>query len=429
MLLCAALAPCEAAPAADLPPAGAGTAAYTHQRLDGNRVSQAVGGEHFAELELALDLEPAWLVALPRDAGSVWVVAHTDGSLHAALLSECRFRPATVRRRELSPGQPFMVRASRSGDIEIVADVLPDASRASHAVPIAGLEGSVAYVSTGGEVALRIEGRLHRIAVGALPDARLIGDGRGNLLVLGGASGRYAHGVLGDAIEATTINVIETRPAPRLARRIELPANVVVEGIAPMWVDLTGDGEREIVVTLSDAAEGARIVAFDGRGRRVAEGPAVGSGFRWRHQIALAPFGPSGEIELVAVRTPHIGGVVEFYALTGRRLDILASLGDYSSHRIGSANLDTAVAADVDADGRFELLSPTVNFDALAVIAHRAGGARESRRFAAGAAITTNIAAVAHANGRLAIGVGTRGPALRVWLAVRDEATGGPCRR
>ena len=87
----------------------------------------------------------------------------------------------------------------------------------------------------------------------------------------------------------------------------------VIEGIAPIWVDWNQDGEREIIVTLSDLANGAQVVVFNEQGKRIAEGPAIGQGYRWRHQIAVAPFGPNGEMELVDVLTPHLGGVVEFY--------------------------------------------------------------------------------------------------------------------
>ena len=77
-------------------------------------------------------------------------------------------------------------------------------------------------------------------------------------------------------------------------------------------------------------------------------GPAIGRGNRWRHQIAVAPFGPNGERELVDVLTPHIGGVVEFYRMVGDRIEIVATVPGFTSHVIGSRNLDLALAADAD---------------------------------------------------------------------------------
>lgn len=80
-------------------------------------------------------------------------------------------------------------------------------------------------------------------------------------------------------------------------RSVEIPAGfdgnqiVVLEGLSPIWVDLDGDGRREIIVTISDARLGARLVVFDEQGNRIASGPAIGQSHRWRHQLAVAPYG------------------------------------------------------------------------------------------------------------------------------------------
>ena len=63
------------------------------------------------------------------------------------------------------------------------------------------------------------------------------------------------------------------------------------------------------------------VFAEDGTERAL--GPSVGSGFRWRHVIVCAGFTGSG-LELVSVCTPHIGGVVEFYALEEGKMEIVA---------------------------------------------------------------------------------------------------------
>ena len=56
--------------------------------------------------------------------------------------------------------------------------------------------------------------------------------------------------------------------------------------------------------------------------------------------------------------TPHIGGVVEFYHLEGNALLIYASISGFTSHTIGSRNLDRGAAGDFDGDGQVELLLP-----------------------------------------------------------------------
>jgi len=128
----------------------------------------------------------------------------------------------------------------------------------------------------------------------------------------------------------------------------------VIEGTAPTWVDLNADGEREIIVTPSNANTGARMVVYREDGSLFATEDPIGQGFRWRHQLAVAQFIEGGSQEIAVVRTPHIGGVVEIYALDEDRLEIKAELGGYSSHRIGSRNLDSALSDDINQDGQVE---------------------------------------------------------------------------
>ena len=139
-----------------------------------------------------------------------------------------------------------------------------------------------------------------------LPDGRLLVDDNGRLLALADPTTRYDHGVLGDAFEAASIVLVEARPQARIISTIAIPGLQVVEGIAPIWTDWDGDGQREIIVTLSDVDQGAQILLYDEAGNQLAAGPAIGRGYRWRHQIAVAPFGPQEEMELVDVlTTPH----------------------------------------------------------------------------------------------------------------------------
>jgi hypothetical protein len=240
---------------------------------------------------------------------------------------------------------------------------------------------------------------------------------------------------LGDRIEAQGWTLVDTVPQPRVQRTVTLPGGAVIEGIAPIWADLTGDGERNVVVTVSDRREGARIVVFNTDGERVAAGPAIGQGFRWRHQLVVAPFGPRNELELAVVRTPHIGGVVEFYRARGNTLEIVAEVegsehvemhpaGDfvptpvagYRSHTLGSRNLDMAIAGDFDADGHLELLVPTHTHTTLAAIRRVPHGAQIVWSLPVGGQLSTNLSAVTLADGRLALGAGHDHRQLRLWL-------------
>ena len=189
----------------------------------------------------------------------------------------------------------------------------------------------------------------------------------------------------------------------------------VGEGIAPLWADLDGDGRREIVATVSDAAQGARLVLFTGDGLMLASGNAIGQGLRWRHQLAIATFA-GDEPEIAVVRAPHIGGIVEFYQRRGQILDIATQLDGYSSHLPGSRNLDMGLAGDFDFDGELELLLPTEDFTRLGAVERTSFGAKAEWYVSIGGRLSTNIAAVQQTDGGLLVGVGHEGEVLRIWL-------------
>jgi hypothetical protein len=298
----------------------------------------------------------------------------------------------------------------------LIANPTAEASTLTHPVALPSPGERLAFITVDGELVIWEEGEVDRIAVSALVDARLLVDESARLLLLTDPTTRYAHGVLGDRFEAGSITLVETQPTPRVAIRIEIPPPAVIEGIAPIWVDLTGDGRREIIVTLSDAVLGARVAIFSEEGVLLATGPAVGQGNRWRHQLVVAPFGPGGELELADVLTPHIGGVVEFYRLSGDELEIVAHVPGYSSHVIGARNLDTALAGDLDGDGRIEVLLPDQAQTNLGAVRHEPGGAREVWSVPIGGRLSTNLAAVSYPDGSLAVGAGREDGLVRLWL-------------
>lgn len=199
---------------------------------------------------------------------------------------------------------------------------------------------------------------------------------------------RYDHGVLGDSVEAAGIEVVD--PAGR-ASLIAIEGDAVVEGLSPMWADLDGDGLDEIVVTVSTPGQGAGIVAFDREGSVLAAGPPIGRSFRWRHQIGSSVMGDRRA--LIVVRTPHIGGIVEWYELRDGALEIVATADGVTSHRLGSRNLDLALIADVDGDGVSEVALPSQDRTELVLFERSADGVSEERH-PLPATLTTNLAAL-----------------------------------
>jgi len=291
------------------------------------------------------------------------------------------------------------------------------ASQLTHPVPL-GTSGRLAFIETGGDLVIWEDGsEMGRLAVDALPDARLLVDEHERVLLLTAPSTRYPHGIVGDRWEATEFTLVETRPSIQVAQTISIPGQAVVEGIAPIWADLNGDGKREIIVTISDAEQGAQVVVYAESGKLQATGPAVGRGNRWRHQIAVAPFGSGGGLELAEVLTPHIGGIAGFYRLDDDSLDLSVQEGGVTSHSIGSRNLDMGLAADLDGDGQPELVVFNQQFTEITALRRTANGAQLAWQTPVDGKAVTNLATAIDSNGSLSVGVGRDDKILRVWSA------------
>ena len=71
----------------------------------------------------------------------------------------------------------------------------------------------------------------------------------------------------------------------------------------------------------------------------------------------------------------------------------------YSTHCIGSRNLDTALAGDFNADGELELLLPRQNFQRLDSLWRTQAGAEIDFSLELGEGLSTNIAAYSFGNG------------------------------
>jgi hypothetical protein len=410
--------------ATDLPTGSANSSVngygITYQRPDGNRFVMGKGQLPDLEpLDITLSGRPTWVVAAPTEVGSIWVAILDDGRAEAFHIQEDRVQSIAVEPTKLPPGMPPVLTLEDSLPVLLTAGE-GLASELTHAISLNPPTGAVAYLTQSGDLVIEQNDEAIQIAVGALPDARLLMDESGRLLFLSDPTTRYGHGVLGDGIEAGSITLVETMPSSQVSLVLEPVGEKVIEGIAPIWADLNGDGVREIIVTESDAQHGAQIVVYDEQGSRMAIGPAIGRGFRWRHQLAVAPFGPNGELELAALLTPHIGGVVEFYRMKGDQLEIMAQVPGYSSHLLGSRNLDQAIAGDFDGDGRVELVVPNQVQEILGAVRRNSEGAESVWSLPLGGRLSTNLAAVSHWSGEMTLGAGREDGVLRLWIPLSD---------
>lgn len=361
-------------------------------------------------VDVGLGGRPAWVVGVPAGAGSAWAVATDGGDLIGIRLEgrqATRFAidPGTLPARTpplLVGGDPPRVAAHPAGD----------ASALSHPVPV---DGDWLYVAENGDLVLNDGETVDRLPLGAPADARIVtdsgGTSDGRAYLLTDATDRYAHAVLGDGVEGGSVAVVAVSEGLARDGRIVPPGDGVVEGLAPILADVTGDGKREVLVTVSGDGGGARLAAYRPDGTRVAAGPTLGGG--WRHQLAVGPFGPDDTPEVAAVKQPHVAHELQFFRREGDDLRVTASQAGYQTHTIGSRNLDAALAGDLDGDGRPEVLVPTTGRDVLAAVRRTDDGATEAWSVPVAGQLTTNLGAVT-ADGDVTVAAGYGG-GVRFW--------------
>ncbi|MDQ3942929.1 MAG: hypothetical protein M3254_07475, partial [Actinomycetota bacterium] len=351
---------------------------YTYGQASGNRATEGTGSlPDSSPVDVELDGEPTWVVGVPIEEDPAWVVALEDGRVEAFRLDEeGSARPLPVSPGRLAAGQPLAVAAEGEG-LRLLTSSSEGASALTHPVPLSPDGGKgLLVVAEDGNLFAENGGGLAPVGspqTRALPDARAVRSLNGRIAILSDPTDRYAHNVIGDDLEAESITILEpSEKSAEIVGRILPESGGVFELIAPLWFEGTSSEEELLAVTESTPDEGSRIALYVPGGGLAAAGPFMGQGQRWRHLLATGPFGPNGEVEIAVVRTPHISGVVEFYAIDedAGELEIVATQPGYSSHEIYSRNLDTARAGDLDGDGAFELLVPSQDHTELSAIRH-----------------------------------------------------------
>jgi len=170
-----------------------------------------------------------------------------------------------------------------------------------------------------------------------------------------GPTDRYDHGVLGDAIEYTTL-VLTLNDG--VERRFTLPETLVFEDTAPRLADVTGDGRAEVITVESSLTEGARLAVYDAEGR-IATTPHIGQKNRWLAPIGAADIDGDGAIEIAYVDRPHLLKTLRLVRLEGRDLIETASLRGVTNHRIG---WDYILGGIRTCTGRPEIILSTGDF-------------------------------------------------------------------
>lgn len=142
---------------------------------------------------------------------------------------------------------------------------------------------------------------------------------------------RYDHGVLGDAIEHTTLVLTFDDGTER---RFTLPEDMVFEDTEPRLADVTGDGLPEVITVESHLKAGARLALYTPDGRLTAT-EFIGRANRWLAPVGAADIDGDGQIEIAYVDRPHLLQVLRLVRIEGGKLVETATLRGVTNHRIG----------------------------------------------------------------------------------------------
>ena len=145
---------------------------------------------------------------------------------------------------------------------------------------------------------------------------------------------RYAHGILGDAIEWGELQI--TTDAGE--RRFVLPQERVFEDVAPRLADVDGDGAPEVIVVETLATAGAQLAIYDATGK-IAATPHIGRTNRWLAPIGTADLDQDGKIEVAYIDRPHLAKTLRVWRFEDGALEPVADLPGLTNHRIGEPDV------------------------------------------------------------------------------------------
>lgn len=173
----------------------------------------------------------------------------------------------------------------------------------------------------------------------SIVEARITKTDSGNTLIANawydGATDRYAHGVLGDAIEPSSLSVTDSDGCTVTA---ELNKEHVFEDLAPRLANLDGKPGTEIVTIRSHQNYGAQIAVYqltDNKLEVLASTPYIGTANRWLAPVGIADFNNDGDMDIAFVDRPHLAKVLRVWSFRDNELVQIANKSGYSNHKIG----------------------------------------------------------------------------------------------
>ncbi len=151
-----------------------------------------------------------------------------------------------------------------------------------------------------------------------------------------GATDRYSHGVLGDAIEPSILSISTSTSCET---SITLDAQHVFEDIAPRLADIDNNGTAEVITVRSHQNKGAQVAIYalstENTLELLATTPYIGTANRWLAPVGIADFNNDGLTDIAFVDRPHLAKKLRVWSYKDSELKEIASKGGYSNHRIG----------------------------------------------------------------------------------------------
>ena len=183
--------------------------------------------------------------------------------------------------------------------------------------------------------------------------------------ILTNPTDKYKHGILGDNIESETLTYFNSNEIENVNKiNVINFSPQVFEGLFPIVSD------NLIITTLSGDGRGAQIVGFDFNGVQLFSSSVLSSG--WRHVLGFE------NNYIINVVKPHVLGELEVLKIINDSLVQVSSLSGYSTHRIGTRNLN--IIEFYEFNNIKYLILPTFDFSSVAVVTFFDGELKEVSR-------------------------------------------------
>ena len=149
------------------------------------------------------------------------------------------------------------------------------------------------------------------------------------------ATDRYDHGVLGDAIEPSSLIVSDHNGC---TYSVALDQSHVFEDLAPRLADIDESTGAEVITVRSHQEYGAQLAIYqlaDKELNLLTTTPYIGTSNRWLAPIGIADLNNDGNMDIAYVDRPHLAKKLRVWSYRDGELYHVTSKAGYSNHRIG----------------------------------------------------------------------------------------------